>query len=75
MNDQSFERLMQLRYRITLDPAPEGGYVATIPDLPGCITQGETLDETWQNIQDAQAAWIQTALDQSIAIPMPSTPP
>ncbi|WP_082343677.1 toxin-antitoxin system HicB family antitoxin [Sulfobacillus thermosulfidooxidans] len=73
MNSQDFEQLIQRPYRIEIYPAEEGGYVATIPDLPGCITQGETPEETLQRITDAKTAWILIALEQSIDIPMPST--
>jgi antitoxin HicB len=70
---KSFEHLMQLPYRIELYPADEGGYVATIPDLPGCVTQGETPEEALKLIEDAKAAWISTALDQNLAIPQPAS--
>jgi len=72
MSDQ-FEQLMQLPYRIELYPAEEGGYVATIPDLPGCVTQGETPEEALKLIDDAKAAWISTALEHAIEIPKPES--
>ncbi len=40
-----------------------GGYSADIPALPGCYTQGETLDELRANIQDAAEAWLAVAHD------------
>ncbi|MCY0877341.1 MAG: toxin-antitoxin system HicB family antitoxin [Firmicutes bacterium] len=64
---------MQLPYRIELYPAEEGGYVAAIPDLPGCVTQGETREEALKLLDDAKAAWIRTALDQAIEIPLPDS--
>lgn len=70
MSDR-LEHLMKLPYRIELYPADEGGYVATVPDLPGCVTQGDTREEALQLIDDAKAAWMSTALDQAIEIPMP----
>jgi antitoxin HicB len=73
MKDDDFARFMQLPYRIELFPAEEGGYVAAIPELPGCITQGETAEEALKLIDDAKAAWISTAWDLSITIPMPDT--
>lgn len=68
---EQFEHLMKLPYRIELYPAEEGGYVATIPDLPGCVTQGETAEEALKLIDDAKAAWMSTALEQAIEIPKP----
>jgi predicted RNase H-like HicB family nuclease len=37
--------------------------VAQIKDLPGCLTQGETLDETIANIKEARQLWIETAYE------------
>ena len=42
------------RYSILLIPDPEdGGYTATVPALPGCVTEGDTLEEVLENIRDA----------------------
>jgi predicted RNase H-like HicB family nuclease len=38
--------------------AEEGGYWAEVPDLPGCFTQGETLEELGANIREAVESWI-----------------
>ena len=38
--------------------AEEGGYWAEVPSLPGCLTQGETLDEVVENLNDAIAGWL-----------------
>ena len=40
-------------YTIVLDPDPEGGYTVTVPALPGCISQGETVEECTANAQEA----------------------
>lgn len=63
---------MELPYRVVLFPAEEGGYVVEIPDLPGCISQGETMEEALMMILDAKTAWIETALEDGIEIPEPS---
>lgn len=41
--------------------APETGYWAEVPALPGCVTQGETLDEVRAMIQDAVNGWLSAA--------------
>ncbi|HEY7061794.1 MAG TPA: type II toxin-antitoxin system HicB family antitoxin [Chloroflexota bacterium] len=42
------------RYTIVLHPDPdEGGFTVTVPSLPGCITEGDTLDEAVANAQEA----------------------
>jgi antitoxin HicB len=67
------EYFLKLSYPITLYPdAEEGGYVAEIKDLPGCLTQGDTLEETMQNITEAKELWIETAYEAGREIPLPS---
>jgi predicted RNase H-like HicB family nuclease len=41
-------------------PEEEGGFTALIPDLPGCMTQGETIEEVVINIEEARQLWIET---------------
>ncbi len=44
-----------------------GGYSASIPALPGCHTQGETLDEVRANLREAAEGWLAVAHDDAIA--------
>lgn len=44
-----------------------GGYSASIPALPGCHTQGETLDEVRANLRDAAEGWLAVAHDDAVA--------
>ncbi|AUT02544.1 toxin-antitoxin system HicB family antitoxin [Nostoc sp. CENA543] len=69
----SLEHYLNLQYPVTLYPDVEGGYVAQIKDLPGCLTQGETLEETINNINEARELWIETAYETGDEIPLPST--
>jgi predicted RNase H-like HicB family nuclease len=49
-------------------PEPDaGGYSACIPALPGCHTQGETLDEVRANLREAAEGWLAVAHDDAIA--------
>ena len=50
----SLDYFLSLKYPISIYPEDEGGYTALIPDLPGCITQGETLEEVFINIEEAR---------------------
>ena len=69
----SLEYYLNLQYPVTLYPDVEqGGYVAEIKDLPGCLTQGETLEETMTNINEARELWIETAYEAGDNIPLPS---
>jgi predicted RNase H-like HicB family nuclease len=49
-------------------PEPEaGGYSASIPALPGCHTQGETLEEVRANLREAAEGWLAVAHDDGLA--------
>ena len=59
-----------LQYTIVIQAAEEGGYIAFAPSLPGCMTQGETLDEAKENIIDAIAAYLEVLKEDGDKIPM-----
>jgi predicted RNase H-like HicB family nuclease len=42
-----------VKLKVLIYEAEEGGYWATVPAIPGCVSQGETLDEVKANIRDA----------------------
>ena len=50
-----------------------GGFAARYPELPGCITCGNTLDEVVQNAADAKRAWLEAALEEGVDIAEPKT--
>lgn len=51
------------------EQAAEGGYVALVPTLPGCHTQGETLEETERNVKEAIALYLESLAAHGEAIP------
>ena len=71
--EKDLKYYLNLPYPITLYPAGEGGYVAEIRDLPGCLTQGETAAETLELIEDAKRGWLEVALEDGSIIPEPAT--
>lgn len=67
--------MTDLRYAVLIEPLSEddgGGFLATVPDLPGCMSDGETPEEALVNVQDAIAAWLEAALELGRPIPEPS---
>ena len=55
---------LALSYRMEIvKDSDEGGFVASYPDLPGCITCGETEEEALKNALDAKKAWLEAALE------------
>ena len=47
-------------YEVFLEEAEEGGYVVTVPALPGCISEGATREEALENIRDAIQGYLET---------------
>jgi len=68
---RELEYYLSLRYPVTVHPDPESGFVAEIEELPGCMTQAETLDEIFKAIEDARQLWIKTAYEEGQDIPLP----
>ena len=65
---------LALSYRMEIvKDSDEGGFVASYPDLPGCITCGETEEEALKNALDAKKAWLEAALEDNIEIPEPDS--
>jgi antitoxin HicB len=61
-------------YRVVIEPLSEedgGGYLATVPDLPGCMSDGETRGEALVNVEDAITTWLHCAHKQGWDIPEP----
>lgn len=74
------QAMPKLDYLVTIEPLPAedgGGFVATVPDLPGCMTDGETPEEALAQVQDAIKSWIDEArtLGRSIPSRRAGTPP
>jgi len=67
------EDYLALPYRMELVPdLDEGGYAVSYPDLPGCVSRGETLESAVRNGEDAKKAWLLAALEDGIDIPEPN---
>jgi antitoxin HicB len=67
--------MSRLEYPIVVEPLPAeegGGFLATVPALPGCMSDGETPEQAVINVQDAIAAWIEAARDVGHEVPQPS---
>ena len=70
--DNSLSYYLSLEYPIDVYPE-ERGFTVMIHDLPGCMSQGETMDEAILNIDKAKNLWLETvyATDKT-SIPLPS---
>ena len=71
--DKNLDYYMKLNYRIEVVRCEEDdGYVLHCPDLRGCITSSETIEEGFLMIEDAKKAWIEACLEDGVPIPEPS---
>jgi predicted RNase H-like HicB family nuclease len=62
---------MIYRYRIALRPlalADGGGWLAEVPELPGCMSDGETPQQAAENVMDAIGCWIEAAEEDGLAV-------
>ena len=67
---------MTLKYPFITSVLPEaegGGYLIEYPDLPGCMSDGETIQEAIENGKDAVRSWVETAKAHGDEIPAPGS--
>ncbi len=65
------EDYLNLPYTIEVIRDESGGFFAKVLELPGCMTQAENFAELAEMIHDAMTAWIETALADGDAVPLP----
>jgi predicted RNase H-like HicB family nuclease len=58
-----------MNYPIVVYPCEEGGFVAEIPALKGCLAQGESLEETLQELMIVRDLWLETAVKHGQKLP------
>jgi predicted RNase H-like HicB family nuclease len=63
-----------MRYPVAIEPGTEtAAFGVIVPDLPGCFSAGDTLEEAMAGAEEAAAAWLDAALDSGTIIPSPSS--
>jgi predicted RNase H-like HicB family nuclease len=65
---------LQRQYRFDVIPDPDGGYVIEYPDLPGCMTQVESVDEVSEAAREIFELWMEAAVESGFAVPDPTYP-
>ena len=71
---KTLNEYLALPYRMEIvEDREEGGYVVSYPDLPGCLTCGETIESAVENARDAKRVWLEAALEEGVSIPMPDS--
>ncbi len=52
-----------MRFKVILEPSEDGGYTVYVPSLPGCISEGDTIEEALKNIQEAIELYLEPVED------------
>lgn len=65
---------LSLAYPFRVDADPEGGFVVSFPDLPGCMTQADSVEAIGPMAEEARQLWIETEYEAGADIPLPSRP-
>jgi len=66
-------KLMHMKYPFMLEQDEDGSYLIQFPDLPGCMTCGESIEQAVKMGEDAKKCWIESALKDGAFIPEPKT--
>ena len=59
-----------MRYTVVLEQEPDGGFVASVPALPGCVSQGDSRAEALANIREAIELYLDDCRDAGDPIPV-----
>lgn len=70
----TLDEVLAREYPFNVIADPDGGYVIVFPDLSGCMTQVETLDEVGPMAEEIRTLWLETEYDAGDDIPVPSYP-
>lgn len=71
---KTIDYYLNLPYRIEIVPdSAEGGFVASYPELPGCLSIGETIEDAIASIREAKIDWLMAALEDGVHIYEPKT--
>lgn len=69
---KTLDEYLKLPYPMEIvEDQEEGGYTISFPDLPGCITCGETIEKAVDNGKEAKRLWLEAAMEEGISIPEP----
>ena len=71
---KTLEYYMSLNYRMEVVPdAEEGGFAVRFPELPGCVTCGDTVEQAIRNAEGCKCAWFMAMLEEGLDIPEPDS--
>jgi predicted RNase H-like HicB family nuclease len=65
--------MKKTEYVVEFFPEPDGRWNARVPDLPGCVSWGNSLPEARDNIKEAMAGWIAVCIESGMELPQPQS--
>ncbi len=68
---KSVEHYLGLNYRTTVYRDDEGDFIVKVPELPGCIADGKTPNEAFENLRSAMRSWVESRMKAGLDIPEP----
>jgi antitoxin HicB len=71
VNEIDLSHYRNLHYKIILTPEEDGSWGVAIPDLPGCVGGGDTINEALAMLDDAKIGWLTSRLKHGDPIPEP----
>lgn len=70
----TIDEYMTLPYKMEIVPdREEGGYIVSYPDLPGCFSMGDTIENAIANALDAKRVWLEAAIADGVEIQLPGS--
>lgn len=70
---ETLEEYLALPYRLEITPSEHGGFVVRYPELLGCVTQVERIDDAIPMAREILTGWLEIALEDGVEIPIPRT--
>lgn len=61
-----------MRFTVVLEQESDGGFVAKVPALPGCVSQGDNRDEAISNVREAAELYVMHCIEKGDAVPVES---
>lgn len=71
---KTLNEYLKMPYRMEIIPdLDEGGFIASYPELPGCLSSGATIEEAAKNALDAKEQWLKAAYEDGVSINVPDS--
>ncbi len=68
MSKHSLVQAMKRKFTVVVQRDEDGGYIGSIPELPGCLSQGNTREELMQHMQEAAELWLEVEGEPSATV-------